>query len=116
MNQPEDSEKDIQDRQRELIERENAIRLREIEAEIDRGERQKAAEAQIITSKKQATPNSKPKLWNRKLIRIAKFSGFVILMIVLVRIGAWLVTIATIGAIAWVGYKLFLEEDKKRGR
>ena len=116
MNLPEDNEKDIQRRERELMERENAIRLREIEAEIDRGYRRKAAEAEIIKTYKKQGSKSKTQLWGRKLFKVAKFSGFVIAIVILVRIALWLATIAAIGALGWVGYKVFLEEDNKKTR
>jgi len=114
MNSPENNEKELQRRETELRERENSIRLREIEAEIDRRDRAKATEAEMIRSQPPKQSKIKPKGWGRKLIKFAKFSGFVIFIIILVRIGVWLATIATIAAIAWVGYKLFLEEDKKK--
>jgi len=116
MSLQEDNEKDIQRRERELQQRENAIRLREIEAEIDRSYSQKATEAEIIPSRKRAESPIKSRDWGRKLLKIAKFSGFVIATIVLVRVALWLATVAAIALLGWIGYKLFLEGDKKNSK
>ena len=108
MNPPEDNEKDIQRRERELTARENAVRLREIEAEIDRSYQQ----AKLVQTKKQFRSDRQPQRWGRKLIKITKFSGFVILVVFLMRFAMLLAAMAIFGTVAWVGYKLFLEEDE----
>jgi hypothetical protein len=109
MNPPDDKENELMRRERELEDRERSMRLREIEAELDR---QNKPEAPLYETKKYETSPNSFKRFQRNLVKVAKFFGFVIVVVVAVKIAQWLVFIITIGGIAWLGYELFIKSDR----
>jgi tetrahydromethanopterin S-methyltransferase subunit F len=78
------------------------LRLQQLEAEIHQ---------QSQLDRQQATTRS----LNRRLIsalNVAKFIGIVVGVILLMRIATWLASVAIVGGVVWVIYKLFFAPDK----
>lgn len=107
MTTPEEKERELERRERELREREQAIRLKELEEELN-----KTDDPPYYETQKHEPQEGKLKRWSKKLAKIGKFLGIVVAVIVSVKVAAWLTSVIIIGAIAWVGYKLFLEDDR----
>ncbi|MDY7012021.1 MAG: hypothetical protein SVX43_00240 [Cyanobacteriota bacterium] len=115
MNSEDNRERELKRREHELRQREQELRLRELEAEIN------GAEPPLHKTTKHNPPESKVKLWGRKLVKIAKFVGFVLVGIALVQvalvIGAWvtyLLMAGLAGGIAWIGYAIFFKDDSPK--
>ena len=106
MSSENDNNSEIQRREKELEERERAIRLREMEAEIYK------VEPPLYEPAKHEVPESFRQRWSKKLILAGKFSIIVVAVVAAVKIGTWLATAVIVGALSWVGYKLFFESDK----
>lgn len=106
MDSHEDKQKELQQREEEIKAREQAMRLRELEAEIYNNQ------PPLYQTTKQERAEAKFKIWLKKTVNIAKFFGFVIGVIVAVRIAYWLALMIMIGGVSWIGYKLFLESDE----
>jgi hypothetical protein len=107
MNSPNNKETEFHRRERELQEREHALRLRELEAEIDR------AIPTYQTSKHEPS-ESNFQLWGRKLKMVAQFTAIVIGVGVAVKISSWLATAAIVCGLSWVIYKIVFEKDRQR--
>ena len=120
MNSFNHKEEELRRREKELEERERAIRLQELEAEINQvptaemSQSQQAggADPPLYETRKHQEPEGKLKQWQRKLINIGKFLGIVVVVVVTIRIAMWLAMAVMVGLIGWLGYKLFLEEDR----
>ena len=106
MNSQDDNENELQRKERELQERENALRLRELEAEINQP-------PLYETAKHQESQSSLKRRYGQ-LINVAKFLGIVVAVVVVIKVGQTLAYVVMIGAIAWVGYKIFLESDRSK--
>ncbi|HEY9667692.1 MAG TPA: hypothetical protein V6C91_12860 [Coleofasciculaceae cyanobacterium] len=104
MNSQNDNENELRRLERELQERERAIRLREIEAEIN--------QPPLHQTRKHQPPEKAQKLWYGKLVNIGKFLALIIAVAVSFKIAASLATIILVGGVAWVAYKLFFESDR----
>ena len=101
------NEDDLRRREAELRQKEQEIRLRELELEINK------TEPPISPTTKHVEADQKP--WLRKLPKYAKFGVMVFATFLVVqvatRITLLLVPMIMVGAIAFVGYKLYLEGD-----
>ena len=102
------------DKQREL-------RLRELEAEINREHKSRQpkanlAEPPLYNTRKHNPPQNSLQKFGRKIVKVAKFTGFVICGIAIIRagffIGMWITYLTMAGIVAAIGYQLFLKEDK----
>jgi ferric-dicitrate binding protein FerR (iron transport regulator) len=104
-------------RGKELQEQEHALRLRELEVEINQ---------QTLTTQLPISPTTKhqePETIIRRRYRqartVAKFLGIVVAVVVAVRIATWLATAILVGGIAWFAYTIFFESnasDEKQRR
>ena len=101
--------------QKEQLEaKEKELRLREIEIEIHQDEAATSEPPLYQTNKHQPPENSIQKL-GRKTLRIAKFIGFVVVGIAVIRaglfIGIWITYLVMAGILAGIGYQIFLKDD-----
>ena len=108
MNSHDDTEQALQREQQ-------ALRLQELEAEINQ------TEPPFYKTTKDKPPESQLQRWGRQIIKFAKFLGFVIVGIVLVQaaviIGTWLTYLlmaGLVGGIAWIVYIIFFKEDSPK--
>ena len=120
MTTPEEQEREFNLREAELKAKEKELRLREIEAEIY--QEQQAQQSQEIdfdpplsrTQKHNPADNAIQKL-GKKILKFAKFGGFVIGGIAIIKIGffigMWITYLIMAGIIATIGYQIFLKED-----
>lgn len=106
MNSQNDRENELARRERELQAREQAIRLQELEAEIN--------QPWLSETVKHQQPKDSLKQWYGKLVNTAKFLGIVIAVVVAIRLAFWLATVIMIGGIAWMAYKIFWEGDRAK--
>lgn len=102
MNSQKHPNEDHQQREKELQERERALRLRELEAELSQP-------ALLPTTKHQETRSLQR--WTKKARTIVTFVGIVLVTVVAVRIAAQLAGVVMVLGIAWIAYKLFFERD-----
>ncbi|MEG4582268.1 hypothetical protein QUA71_22020 [Microcoleus sp. MON1_C5] len=110
MNSPDKKARELRHQEQELRKREQESRLRELEAEIDR-----SVPEYLRTSKYEepdSQVNGKLKQWRRKILAVAQFTGIVIAVVVAVRIASWLATALMVGGIAFIAYKMFVEENR----
>lgn len=108
MTSQNDQENEFQRLERELYERERAIRLREIQAEINEPQ-----PPLYQTQKHQPSENS-VKQQNKQLLNVGKFFLLVVAVAVSFKIATALATVILIAGVSWVGYKLFF--DRKRSQ
>jgi len=117
MTTPEDKEREFNLREAELQAREKELKLREMEAEIY--QEQKFREVDIdppmYRTQKHNPPDSSVQKFGKKIVRFAKFGGFVVGGIAIIKIGffvgMWITYLIMAGIIAAVGYQIFLKED-----
>ena len=100
-------DKELQQKEAELRKREIKVRMRELEAEL---EQPTPVQATVTTDD---PSSSKGRPWYKRLPDIGKFCLIVIAVIVAVRLASWLATAVMVFGVAWAGYKLFLEGDRK---
>ena len=115
MTTPEDKEKEFNLREAELQARERELKIREMEAEIYQQSQSVDIDPPLYqTQKHNPADNSLQKL-GKKMVRFAKFGGFVIGGIAIIKIGffvgMWITYLAMTGIIAAIGYQIFLKED-----
>jgi hypothetical protein len=127
MNEREDKEKELERREKELQKKEQEIRLRELETEIDRQQKESHGTLYskdtsefippLYETKKHKKSESKFTLWSRKVTKIAKFVGFTVAGIAMIRVGMFVGMWITWGLmaliVAFVAYKLYLEESDR---
>ena len=98
----------MRQREAELRLKEQEIRLRELEMELNK------TDPPISPTSKHVEPEKK-KNWLRNVPKFAKFGLMVfasfLVVVITWRIAAMLVPMIMVGAIAFVGYKLYLEGD-----
>ena len=104
MNFQNDQEQELRRREQELQARERAIRLRELEAEIN--------ESSLYSTVKPQESESPLKQRYRTLVKVGQFSAIVVVVVVSIKIAAWLTNLIILGAVAWVGYKLIFDRDR----
>ena len=118
MTTPEDKERELNRREAELQAKERELRLRELEIKIYR---EQEAQTEVVaepplyqTRKERPKPNSIQR-FGRKLIKFAKFAGFVVAGIAIIKVGffvgMWLTYFLIAGIIAVIGYQIFLKEN-----
>lgn len=120
MTNPHDRDQETKLREAELKARERELRLRELELEIHQS--QQASRNEIHspepplyqTKKHQSQENSIQKIAN-KLVKFAKFAGFMVAGIAIIKagffVGMWLTYLILAGIMAAVGYQIFLKDD-----
>ncbi|NEP55084.1 MAG: hypothetical protein F6K65_42400 [Moorea sp. SIO3C2] len=102
------NEDDLRRREVELRQKEQEIRLRELELELN-----KTMEPPVSPTVKHV--ETKKKNWLSKIPKFAKFGAMVfgsfLVVVITWKIAALLVPMIIVGAIAFIGYKLYLEGD-----
>ncbi|MGA7936490.1 MAG: hypothetical protein WCA35_23250 [Kovacikia sp.] len=109
MDSQNSKDEELRRRERELQAREQALRLRELETEIY--QQSFPDQTPISPTIKHQEPENAIRQHFRQAIKVAKFLGIVIVMVVAVRIATWLATAILVGGIAWIAYKLFFESN-----
>ena len=97
---------------------EQESRLRELEIEIERGEKQKRQldrdPTPVYRTKKHNPPQNVIQKFGSKIVKYAKFTAFVLVGIGVIRagflIGMWLTYFVFASVIAAIGYQIFLKE------
>ena len=118
MNTPEDKEREFKQREAQLKARERELRLRELETEIYQehqfSEPQAgASEVPFYKTKKHQPAENSLQKFGKKIVKFAKFAGFVVAGIkVGFFIGMWITYLIMAGIIAGIGYQIFLKEEK----
>ncbi|MEL6493535.1 MAG: hypothetical protein AAFQ41_00230 [Cyanobacteria bacterium J06623_7] len=121
MSTPEDKQREFELREAELQAKERELRLRELETEIYQEQKSSKSEVDdfeppLYKTSKHNPSESSLQRFSRKVIKFAKFGGFVIGGIVVIRvgflIGMWITYLIMAGIIAGIGYQIFLKEDK----
>ncbi|MEM9220181.1 MAG: hypothetical protein AAGD25_38370 [Cyanobacteria bacterium P01_F01_bin.150] len=107
MTSPNNNEDDLRQREAELSQREQEVRLREMEMELNKMDPPVSPTTKHVETKK--------KNWLHKVPKLAKFGLMVfasfLVVVITWRIATLLVPMIIVGAIAFVGYKLYLEGD-----
>ena len=118
MNSPDDREQEILRQERELQERELALRLREMEAEIyEREKKEQATPAEqlpLYQTRKHNPPENFFRRWGRRLVIGAKFCAIVIAAIVMLKIAYWLSVMIMVGGIGWITYQVLLDRERSK--
>ena len=102
--------------QKEQLEaKEKELRLREIEIEIHQDEAAATSEPPLHKTSKHNPPANSIQKLGIKTLRIAKFIGFVVVGIAVIRaglfIGIWITYLVMAGILAGIGYQIFLKDD-----
>lgn len=105
MNYPNDKEHELKRIEQDIKRREQDLRLRELEAEIN--------PPPFHQTVKHEQPEGKLQGWGRKLVLFGKFAAFVVTGYVVVRISTIIAGLIIVGIIGFIGYKIFLEGDRK---
>jgi Flp pilus assembly protein TadB len=100
---------ELRRREKELQAREHALRLRELEAEID--QQPSTNQLPISLTIQHQEPERAIRHRSRQALNVAKFLGIVVAVVVAVRIATWLATAVLVGGIVWVAYKIFFESN-----
>jgi hypothetical protein len=98
------------DRQKELEQRERILREREVELRLQKMETDIHATHAAFHQPVKHQPDQKP--WMKKLILGGKLFAFGVVTLVAVRIASVLAGFIIVGTLGWVSYKLFLESKK----
>lgn len=110
MNPQNSKDEELRRREQELKDREHAIRLRELEAEI--------TQPPPSPTVKHDRPEGRMQQKMRELVKAAKFVGLIagagILFVIVFRVGTFLATAVILGIVGWVAYKLFFEGDRPK--
>lgn len=105
MNSPNDHDEQLRLREQELQEREYALRLREIEAELH----------QPSISPTVQQPAAAGKLQKYcQLLNVMAFFGLVVAVVVAVKIASQVATAIMVGGIAWIAYQMFVQGRRSR--
>ena len=117
MTTPEDKEREFNLREAELQAREREMKLREMEAEIYQEHESHEVEIDppMYRTQKHNPADSSIQKLGKKIVKFAKFGGFVVGGIAIIKIGffvgMWITYLIMAGIIAAVGYQIFLKED-----
>ena len=118
MTNPEDKDREFNLREAELQAKERELRLRELEAEIYQDHKSQDVEIDppLYRTQKHNPPDGSIKKLGKKIVQFAKFGGFVIGGIAIIKIGffvgMWVTYLMMAGIIAAIGYQIFLKEDQ----
>jgi fatty-acid desaturase len=104
-----DKRRQLQQWEQELRDRELAVRLRELEAEIS--QQQSSHRTHLKNAEPQTQPLSLLKRFYRKLENVAKFIGIVVLVVIGIQVASWLAGTFIVIGIVWLAYKIFFEND-----
>ncbi|KGF72142.1 hypothetical protein DO97_11960 [Neosynechococcus sphagnicola sy1] len=106
MSAPNPQEDELHRREQELAARERALRLRELEQEINHRS----------PPPRSLNPGAfSPRALSRTLVKWATFFAIVVAVVVAIRVAAWLTHIVLVLVVAWVVYKLFFQGDRPHG-
>jgi hypothetical protein len=94
-------------RQQELDEREQALRLRELEADLYR---QATTEAELTRSPNQSLQKNHTL---QLLMSVAKFLGIIVVVVIAIRITKVLAIAAIAGLLGWLIYKTFFDRPQQ---
>lgn len=101
MNSQDDQDKELRRREQELQERETAIRLRELESEIN------SKQPPLHQTVRHHSKARKP--WYKKVVMAGKLFVLLVTTIAIVKLASWLAGIIIPSVLVWVAYKLFLD-------
>lgn len=104
-----DKRRQLQQWEQELRDRELTVRLRELEAEIN--QQHPPHHAHLKNAAPHAEPLNFIKRFYRKLEKVAKFLGIVVLVVIGIQIASWLAGTFILIGIVWLAYKIFFEND-----
>lgn len=105
MHSQDDQEKELRRRERELQEREHAIRLRELEAEINKP----LDPVPLYKTTKHQEGKSFLQRWGGKLANVGKFLALVVVVVITIKVATQVGYVVIVGAIAWIAYKIFFD-------
>ena len=119
MNTPEGKDREFKLREAELQAKERELRLREIETEIYQDRQAEvdpnSPEPPLSRTTKHNPSESSIQKLTKKIVKFAKFGGFVIVGIGLIKLGVtvgiWLTYFVIASLVAAVGYQIFLKGD-----
>ncbi|MEL6927814.1 MAG: UbiA family prenyltransferase [Cyanobacteria bacterium J06600_6] len=120
MSTPEDRDREFNLREAELPAKERELRLRELETEIYQSQKTSepeiaSPEAPLYETRRHDPPPSSIQKFGRKIVKYAKFAGFVVAGIAIIKVGffvgMWITYLLMAGIIAGIGYQIFLKED-----
>jgi len=104
MNSQDNQENNYHHREQELKAREEAVRLRELESEIN--------QPPLYQTTKDPPPEASKKRWRGKLVRAGQFLGILVAVIIAVKVAAQLAYVVMIGALAWIVFTIFVDKDR----
>lgn len=118
MTTPEDREPELRRRELEIQAKEQEIRLRELEMELYQEKRQARAidsSPPLYETKKHKSQENALNRFGKKVVKFAKFAGFLIMGIAFIKvgfwIGMWITYLGMISILAFIGYQIFLNDD-----
>ena len=117
MSNSEDKQKEFELREAELKAKERELRLREMEAEIYQEHKSQEVDIDppLYRTQKHDPEASSIQKFGRKIVKFAKFAGFVVAGIAIIKVGffvgMWITYLLMAGIIATVGYHIFLKDD-----
>ncbi|NEO57583.1 MAG: hypothetical protein F6K54_33645 [Okeania sp. SIO3B5] len=96
---------DLEQREKELQERERKIILQELELEINK------KSPPLYNTEKYNSLEKQNKFQLKKLLKIGKFLGIVVGVVAAVYIGFWVAKAVLVVGVAWVGYEIIFGQD-----
>jgi Flp pilus assembly protein TadB len=109
MKSPEEREQELQRIERELRQRETELRLRELDSEVN----QEAVKLYKTTKVKDQVKNQeKGQLWKGRAVLGLKLFGLGVAALIAVKVAAVFANVFIVVALAFAGYKLFLQKKK----
>lgn len=120
MTTPDEREKEFKLREAKLQAKERELRLRELEMEIHQSQKivepkLNNLEPPLSKTRKHNSSETNLKKIGRKIVKFAKFTGFVVAGIAIIKmglfVGMWLTYFVLTGIIAGIGYQIFLRDS-----
>ncbi|MBE9046034.1 hypothetical protein IQ255_16755 [Pleurocapsales cyanobacterium LEGE 10410] len=112
MTTPEDKERELQLRQAQLEAKERELRLRELENDIYR--EHNSPEPPLYNTRKHHPQENSMQKFGRKIVKFAKFAGFVVAGVAIIKVGffvgMWITYLVMTGIVAAIGYQIFLKD------
>jgi Protein of unknown function (DUF3040) len=108
MTSSQNNQDEINRREQELADRERALRLRELEAELYQ------QQPPLHQTVKHTPSPTKLQTWTEKLTRVGAFLAIVVGVLVAVRVASVLGTVVIVGGLAFVLYKFFIEDRARK--
>ncbi len=110
MNTSDNKEQELLRKEQEIRERELELKLRELELDIQE------QEPDLYATEKHNPPPNSWQIFRKKLTKVAKFLGFALGTIVLIRlgflIGMWIAYAILALGIIFISYQIFLGNDE----